>query len=90
MTDRIETIRRMSLVGRCCSLIPGLDVKLSKLVLAGPTVLSVVGACLRMMSYIRDGSHRAMIGNAIKITSRIKSAAIKGKTPRKIVANFTS
>jgi hypothetical protein len=30
---------------RLCSLIPGLGVKLSTIVLAGPTVLSAVGAC---------------------------------------------
>ena len=33
----------MSFIGRCCSLIPGLGVKLSAIVLAGPTVLSAVG-----------------------------------------------
>ena len=31
--------------GRYCSLIPGLGVKLSTIILAGPTVLSAVGAC---------------------------------------------
>jgi site-specific DNA recombinase len=31
-------------LGRCCSLIPGLGVKLSKRSLAGPTVLFAVGA----------------------------------------------
>src|ERR1700688_3583536 len=31
--------------GRFCSLIPGLGVKLSTVILAGPTVLSAVGAC---------------------------------------------
>jgi hypothetical protein len=30
---------------RYCSLIPGLGVKLSTIILAGPTVLSAVGAC---------------------------------------------
>src|SRR5438445_563488 len=30
---------------RCCSLIPGLGVKLSTTFLAGPTVLSAVGSC---------------------------------------------
>ena len=34
----------MSEVGRYCSLIPGLGVKLSTTILAGPTVLSAVGA----------------------------------------------
>jgi hypothetical protein len=40
----------MSLPGRYCSLIPGLGVKLSTIILAGLTVLSAVGACLRMMA----------------------------------------
>ena len=35
----------MSANGRLCSLIPGLGVKLSTIILAGPTVLSAVGAC---------------------------------------------
>src|SRR5208283_147386 len=35
----------MSAHGRFCSLIPGLGVKLSTIILAGPTVLSAVGAC---------------------------------------------
>jgi hypothetical protein len=35
----------MSEMGRYCSLIPGLGVKLSTIILAGPTVLSAVGAC---------------------------------------------
>jgi hypothetical protein len=38
-----------SVLGRFCSLIPGSDVKLSALILAGSTVLSAVGA-LRMMA----------------------------------------
>src|SRR5580692_4370920 len=37
--------RGMSAKGRLCSLIPGLGVKLSTIILAGPTVLSAVGAC---------------------------------------------
>src|SRR6516162_10750317 len=35
----------MSASGRCCSLIPGFDVKLSTTFLAGPTALSAVGSC---------------------------------------------
>jgi len=35
----------MSALCRICSLIPGLGVKLSTIILAGPTVLSAVGAC---------------------------------------------
>ena len=34
----------MSPYGRFCSLIPGFGVKLSAIILAGPTVLSAVGA----------------------------------------------
>ena len=36
--------------GSGCSLIPGLGVKLSTIILAGPTVLSAVGRALRMMA----------------------------------------
>ena len=39
----------MSAFGRFCSLIPGLGVKLFTIILAGPTVLSAVGAALRMI-----------------------------------------
>jgi hypothetical protein len=42
--------QRMSQLGRYCSLIPGLGVKLSTIILAGPTVLSAVGRTLRMMA----------------------------------------
>src|SRR5258705_2518598 len=35
----------MSQQCRFCSLIPGFDVKLSAIILAGPTVLSAVGSC---------------------------------------------
>jgi hypothetical protein len=35
---------------RFCSLIPGFGVKLSAIILAGPTVLSAVGPALRMMA----------------------------------------
>jgi hypothetical protein len=37
-------VRATSATGRFCSLIPGLVVKLSNDILAGPTVLSAVGA----------------------------------------------
>ena len=36
---------QLSVQCRLCSLIPGLGVKLSTIILAGPTVLSAVGAC---------------------------------------------
>ena len=35
----------MSAINRFCSLIPGFGVKLSAIILAGPTVLFAVGAC---------------------------------------------
>ena len=38
-------VRSCPLFARLCSLIPGLGVKLSTIILAGPTVLSAVGAC---------------------------------------------
>src|SRR5262249_32038934 len=43
--DRPTCRRRESARGRYCSLIPGFGVKLSAIILAGPTVLSAVGAC---------------------------------------------
>ena len=42
--------RPMSFIGQFCSLIPGLDVKLFTIILAGPTVLFAVGRALRMMA----------------------------------------
>jgi len=39
-----QIVHRMSELGRFCSLIPGLGVKFSAIILAGPTVLSAVGA----------------------------------------------
>ena len=34
---------------------------------------------------MRDGSHNAMAGKAIRITSRMRSVAMKGSTPTKMV-----
>ena len=39
---------------------------------------------------MREGSHKARIGNAIKITRRIKSVMINGMTPLKMVVKLTS
>ena len=39
----VDSAPGRSAVGRYCSLIPGLAVKLSTIILAGPTVLSAVG-----------------------------------------------
>jgi len=52
-TSRLSRVNRVGLnprnrhpaCTRLCSLIPGLGVKLSTIILAGPTVLSAVGAC---------------------------------------------
>src|SRR5580693_7793434 len=41
-------------------------------------------------SHMCDGSQSAKIGNAIKITSRIRSVRMNGSTPRKMVENVTS
>src|ERR1700730_4003219 len=38
----------------------------------------------------RDGSHNAMAGKAIRITSRMRSVAMKGNTPAKMVEKFMS
>ena len=40
--------------------------------------------------HICDGSHSARIGNAIRITSRIRSVTMNGSTPTKIVEKLTS
>jgi hypothetical protein len=42
--DMTTTWRQVALC-RFCSLIPGFGVKVSAIILAGPTVLSAVGAC---------------------------------------------
>ena len=41
-------------------------------------------------AHMCDGSHSARIGNAIKITSRIRSVTMNGSTPMKIVEKLTS
>ena len=59
----------MSVVGRFCSLIPGLGVKLSTIILAGPTVLSAVGALPP-----HDGIRRRWRINVASAASRIESS----------------
>src|SRR6202030_3706648 len=44
----------------------------------------------RMTNHMCDGSHSARIGNAIRITSRIKSVTMNGSTPLNIVEKLTS
>ena len=45
VSDTFGMSGKRTLSGGLCSLIPGLGVKLSTIILAGPTVLSAVGAC---------------------------------------------
>src|SRR5215471_16223786 len=59
----------MSGSGRFCSLIPGFGVKLSAIILAGPTVLSAVGACPP-----HDGVRRRWWINVASAVSLIESS----------------
>src|SRR5260370_26028610 len=61
-----------SLSARLCSLIPGFGVKLSAMILAGPTVLSAVGACpphngVRRRWWINVASAVSLIESSQKI-----------------------
>ena len=63
----------MCAIGRLCSLIPGLGIKLSAIILAGPTVLSAVGA-----SPPHDGVRRRWrinVASAVSLTARTSSRA---------------
>ena len=52
---------------------------------------SISTSCVEaMQTHMRDGSHNAMIGKAIRITSRMRSVAMNGSTPAKIVEKFMS
>src|SRR5438105_8092755 len=62
----------LSASGRYCSLIPGFDVKLSAMILAGPTVLAAVGACPP-----HDGVRRRWWINVASAVSLIESLAKK-------------
>jgi hypothetical protein len=75
-TARLPNVR----VGRCCSLIPGLGVKLSTIILAGPTVLSAVGACpphdgVRRRWRINVESAVALLG-ARKVSNDLTTATV--------------
>ena len=59
----------MSVASRFCSLIPGFGVKLSAIILAGPTVLSAVGACPP-----HDGVRRRWWINVASAVSLIESS----------------
>src|SRR5262245_40089045 len=60
---------------RYCSLIPGFGVKLSAIVLAGPTVLSAVGACPP-----HDGVRRRWWINVASAVSLIESSQKIGRS----------
>src|SRR6476619_4028996 len=49
-----------------------------------------VQTILAKSAYICEGSQSAIIGNAIRITSRIRSVTMNGNTPLKIVAKDAS
>src|SRR5258707_14366665 len=72
--DYLAPSRVNSLSERCryCSLIPGFGVKLSAMILAGPTVLSAVGACpphngVRRRWWINVASAVSLIESSQKI-----------------------
>src|SRR5260221_7541811 len=60
---------------RLCSLIPGFGVKLSAIILAGPTVLSAVGACPP-----HDGVRRRWWINVASAVSLIESSQKIGRS----------
>src|SRR3984893_2071981 len=60
---------------RMCSLIPGFGVKLSAIILAGPTVLSAVGACPP-----HDGVRRRWWINVASAVSLIKRSQKIGRS----------
>jgi hypothetical protein len=63
------------LYARLCSLIPGIGVKLSAIILAGPTVLSAVGACPP-----HDGVRRRWWINVASAVSLIESSQKIGRS----------
>jgi hypothetical protein len=68
---RICAARFNNVQCRLCSLIPGFGVKLSAVILAGPTVLSAVGACpphgVRRRWWINVASAASLIESSQKI-----------------------
>jgi hypothetical protein len=75
--DRMKLLLHLltSLHGRYCSLIPGFSVKLSAMILAGPTVLSAVGACPP-----HDGVRRRWWINVASAVSLIESSQKIGRS----------
>src|SRR6266487_2418024 len=74
-----------SAVGRFCSLIPGFGVKLSAIILAGPTVLSAVGACPP-----HDGVRRSWWINVASAVSLMRARKKSGDLTTAIVPAGTS
>src|SRR5262249_20884482 len=71
-SDRFSMFNKKAGHPRYCSLIPGFGVKLSAIILAGPTVLSAVGACpphdgVRRRWWINVASAVALIESSQKI-----------------------
>src|SRR2546429_5413492 len=75
----------MSFLGRLCSLIPGFGVKLSAIILAGPTVLSAVGACPP-----HDGVRRRWWINVASAVSLMRARKKSGDLTTAIVPAGTS
>ena len=71
--------------GRFCSLIPGFGVKLSVIILAGPTVLSAVGACPP-----HDGVRRRWWINVASAVSLMRAGKKSGDLTTAIVPAGTS
>src|SRR5256886_910615 len=74
-----------SAYGRFCSLIPGFGVKLSAIILAGPTVLSAVGACPP-----HDGVRRRWWINVASAVSLMRARKKSGDLTTAIVPAGTS
>src|SRR5437764_2619056 len=70
---------------RFCSLIPGFGVKLSAIILAGPTVLSAVGACPP-----HDGVRRRWWFNVASAVSLMRARKKSGDLTTAIVPAGTS
>ena len=70
---------------RFCSLIPGLGVKLSMVILAGPTVLTAVGACPP-----HDGVRRRWRINVAPSISRMKRSLEDQSRPRPLARSILS
>ena len=75
----------MSAIGRYCSLIPGFGVKLSAIILAGPSVLSAVGACPP-----HDGVRRRCWINVASAVSLMRARKKSGDLTTAIVPAGTS